>query len=58
LITPPEFATPMTSASAPRARACLGVKRGKSAVTVAPAQDHSPMQRSLAQSRRPKAVLA
>src|SRR5271155_251221 len=57
-ITPPAFATPMTSAFAPRARASLGDRLGRPAVTVAPAHDHSPTQRSAAQSLRPNAVLA
>ena len=56
-ITPPALATPITSARAPRARASRGVSRGSSVVTVAP-HDHSPTQRSRAQSRKPKAVLA
>src|SRR6185369_10583305 len=57
-ILPPTFATPITIARAPDARACAGLKRGSSSVTVPSEQDHSPTQRSRAQSRRPKAVLA
>ena len=57
-ITPPTLATPITSARAPRARASLGDNRGSPVVTVAPSHDHSPTQRSRAQSRSPNAVLA
>ncbi len=55
---PPGAATPMTMAVAPFAAACLAVSAGRPVVTVAPGRRSSPTQRSPAQSRRPKAVLA
>src|SRR5437868_4125180 len=57
-INPPSFATPITKARAPFAVASTGVRNGRPVVTVVPAQAYSPTQRSRAQSRRPKAVLA
>src|SRR5215218_6728434 len=55
---PPELATPMTRARAPRSAACAGVSLGKPRLTVAAGSANSPTHSSGAQSRRPNAVLA
>jgi hypothetical protein len=56
--SPPTFATPMTTERAPFARASAAVRVGSPTVTAPGPQAISPMQRSAAQSRSPKAVLA
>jgi hypothetical protein len=57
-IRPPGAATPITSELAPRLCAWRALIGGSPVLTVAAGKASSPTQRSPAQSRRPKAVLA